>query len=334
MRARRTTGPRRRTRVVNLNYNHLHYFWVVATLGSIARAARTLHVTPQTISGQIRALEERLGAALFARAGKKLTLTDTGRIVHSYADPMFSLGRELGEVLEQRSPPRPGPLSVGVAAGIEKSIACRILCSALDASVSTRLVCHGARGEVLMAALAAGEIDLAVTDVAVHGAAAGGLRSQLLGQSALTFFAPAALAARLEPAFPAGLNGAPLVTPARDGPVGKALAEWFRRERLAPSIVAEIDDTDLAASLCERHGALLALPTIAARDVERRYGLVALGEAARVVQHFYVVSAESSRRQESILAVVERAREAFRADAAVVRRGALGLDAAPVRRTA
>lgn len=320
--------------MVNLNYNHLHYFWVVATLGSIARAARLLHVTPQTISGQLRALEERLGAALFARAGKKLTLTETGKIVHSYADPMFSLGRELGEVLERRAPPRAGPLSVGVATGVEKSITCRILCSALDASVSTRIVCHEARGEVLTSALAAGEIDLAVTDVAVHGAEAGGVRSHLLGQSALTFFAPAPLAERLGPQFPATLSGAPLVIPARSSAVAKALTDWFRRERLVPSIVAEIDDTDLAAALCGRHGALLALPTIAAADVERRHGLVAVGEAARVVQHFYIVSADSSRRQESILAVVERAREAFRAEPGAGRRALHGVDSPPVRRTA
>lgn len=320
--------------MVNLNYNHLHYFWVVATVGSIARAARMLHVTPQTISGQLRALEERLGAALFSRAGKKLTLTETGKIVHSYADPMFSLGRELGEVLERRTPPRAGPLSIGVATGVEKSIACRILCSALDASVGTRIVCHEARGEVLMSALAAGEIDLAVTDVAAHGADGGGVRSHLLGQSALTFFAPAPLAERLGREFPAALDGVPLVIPGRSSAVAKALTEWFRRERLAPSIVAEIDDTDLAAALCARQGALLALPTIAAADVERRHGLVALGEAARVVQHFYVVAADSSRRQESILAVVERAREALRAEPGAVRRPFNGIDASPVRRTA
>ena len=59
-------------RVVNLNYNHLHYFWVVASVGSIAKAARSLHVTPQTISGQLRTLEDRLGSALFERVGRKL----------------------------------------------------------------------------------------------------------------------------------------------------------------------------------------------------------------------------------------------------------------------
>lgn len=299
--------------MVNLNYNHLHYFWVVATLGSIARAARSLHVTPQTISGQLRTLEDRLGAALFERVGRKLALTETGKIVHAYADPMFSLGRELGDALEQRAPRRPGPLSVGVATGLEKSIACRMLRAAMHASISTRVVCHEARSEVLAAALLAREIDLAVTDAAIQGADEGGVRSHLIGQSTLTFFGPAQLAERYQPLFPSGLHGAPLVLPARSSTAARALAAWFRREQIAPSIIAEVDSPDLAVAMSESYGALLVLPTIMADDVERRYRVSAIGEAPPVVQPFYIVSADSTRRQDAILAVVERAREEFRA---------------------
>ena len=36
-----------------LNYKHLHYFQQVAEAGSIARASERLHLSPQTISGQI-----------------------------------------------------------------------------------------------------------------------------------------------------------------------------------------------------------------------------------------------------------------------------------------
>ena len=298
--------------MVNLNYNHLHYFWVVATVGSIARAARSLHVTPQTISGQIRTLEDRLGSALFERVGRKLALTETGKIVHSYADPMFSLGLELGDVLQQRAPARPGPLSVGVATGIEKSIVCRMLRRAMDASVSTGMSSHEARSEVLVFALVAREIDLAVTDTAVQGAQSDGVRSHLVGQSTMTLFASAPLAERYRPRFPASLDGAPLVLPARSSAVARSLAEWFRREQIAPSIVAEIDSPDLASAVCESYGALFVLPTIIADEVEQRYRVVAIGEASRVMQQFYILSADAGRRQASTLAVVEGAREEFR----------------------
>ena len=89
-----------------LNLKHLRYFWAVAREGSIVGAAGLLHVTPQTISGQLRLLEEQVGSALFRRAGRGLVLTETGRLVLGYADEMFRLGSELEQVLGGRHPTR------------------------------------------------------------------------------------------------------------------------------------------------------------------------------------------------------------------------------------
>src|SRR3972149_4577165 len=63
-----------------MNFKHLHYFWRVAKAGSVARASEQLHLTPQTISGQIGLLEDDLGTPLFAKSGRNLELTDAGRL--------------------------------------------------------------------------------------------------------------------------------------------------------------------------------------------------------------------------------------------------------------
>ena len=44
-----------------INFKHLHYFWVVAKRGSITRASEQLHLTPQTISGQLSLLDDQVG---------------------------------------------------------------------------------------------------------------------------------------------------------------------------------------------------------------------------------------------------------------------------------
>lgn len=67
--------------MTGINFKHLRYFRVVAANGTIARAAEILHVTPQTISGQLRELEQQLDARLFQQSGRNLVLTDTGRLV-------------------------------------------------------------------------------------------------------------------------------------------------------------------------------------------------------------------------------------------------------------
>ena len=43
------------------SYNHLYYFWTVAREGGVVRAAQVLHLTPQTISSQLKVLEDSLG---------------------------------------------------------------------------------------------------------------------------------------------------------------------------------------------------------------------------------------------------------------------------------
>ena len=85
----------------HLNYGHLQYFWTVAREGSIVKAADALHITPQTISGQLKLLEETIGQPLFTRAGRRLVLTETGRIVFDYAEEIFSIGAELATVLSK-----------------------------------------------------------------------------------------------------------------------------------------------------------------------------------------------------------------------------------------
>lgn len=64
-----------------LNYKHLHYFWVVAKTGGISRASERLHLTPQTVSGQVSLFEEILGYKLFNRSGHRMVLSDAGRVI-------------------------------------------------------------------------------------------------------------------------------------------------------------------------------------------------------------------------------------------------------------
>eukprot|EP01041_Mallomonas_annulata_P010116 gene10116-21077_t len=68
-----------------MNFKHLHYFWVAAKAGGIARAGEQLHTTPQTLSEQIKLLESSLGLELFRKVGRQLELTRDGRLAFAYA---------------------------------------------------------------------------------------------------------------------------------------------------------------------------------------------------------------------------------------------------------
>ena len=150
--------------MANLNLKHLRYFWAVATHGSIARASEILHITPQTISGQLRELEHQMKAKLFQKSGRNLVLTDTGRTVFSYADEMFRLTDELQDIVEGRIPGTALTLSVGVAMVVPKLLAYHVLEPVLKMQENVRLVCQEASLSDLLADLSVHKLDLVLAD--------------------------------------------------------------------------------------------------------------------------------------------------------------------------
>ena len=77
---------------MRLNYHHLYYFWTVARTGHLTRAAESLHISQSALSGQIRKLEESLGYDLFVREGRRLRLSEAGRVAFTYAEEIFRQG--------------------------------------------------------------------------------------------------------------------------------------------------------------------------------------------------------------------------------------------------
>ena len=90
-----------------LNYHHLLNFWLVAREGSVQRASEVLHVTPASVSVQIKQLERALAVKLFRKQGRGLALTEIGEQVADYASEIFSTGRELMEMVKGRPVGRP-----------------------------------------------------------------------------------------------------------------------------------------------------------------------------------------------------------------------------------
>ena len=125
-----------------LNYRQLHYFWAVAKAGSIIRASERLHLTPQTLSGQISLLEKTLGVSLFLRVGRRLQLTETGRLTLTYADELFQIGNNLEEALRSRPEDRSIQFRVGVDDVVPKSIAYRLLKPAMSMTEPVHIVCR------------------------------------------------------------------------------------------------------------------------------------------------------------------------------------------------
>jgi LysR family glycine cleavage system transcriptional activator len=93
--------------------NALRAFEVTARLGSYARAARELAVTPAAVGQHVRSLEEYFGSTLFLRRGNRLVLTETARaVVPDISEAFDRLARVASRIRDARR--RPG-LTVSVA---------------------------------------------------------------------------------------------------------------------------------------------------------------------------------------------------------------------------
>jgi len=82
-----------------MNHAQLRAFHAVASEGSFTRAAEALHVTQPTLSGQVKALEERYGVKLFDRRGRRVYPTELGQTLLDLTRRLFSLEAEAEQIL-------------------------------------------------------------------------------------------------------------------------------------------------------------------------------------------------------------------------------------------
>ena len=301
----------------HLNFKHLRYFWAVARSGSIARASAQLHVTPQSISGQLRELEEFLGAELLRRAGRGLEPTELGHRVLSYADEIFSLGDELQDVVRDQATRRTVPYRIGVADSVPKSVAYRVVEPVLHLEVPLRLIIREGRLAARLGERAVHRLDLVIADrpmpaeVNVRGF------DHLLGASDVTVFGAEALARTLKGGFPSLLDHAPLLLPGEEVAIRPRLVQWLESQQLRPRIVGEFDDSALLKAFGQGGAGLFVAPTAIAAYVCRQYGVLALGRIDAVVEKFYAITTERRLRHPATVAMSEAARRDIFGGAAV-----------------
>ncbi len=316
--------------MATLNYKHLRYFWAVAKSGSIARASAQLHVTPQSISGQLGDLEASLGAKLFQRAGRGLEVTDTGRRILGYAEEIFTLGDELLEVARDKNATAALPFCIGVADSVPKSVTYRVVEPVLHMEEPVRLICREGRLVSLLAELAVHRLDMVIADRPMPTDINVRAYNHRLGSSELSVFGAASVVRTLKGTFPASLHNAPFLLPGESARIRPLLEQWFESQHVRPHIVGEFDDGALLKAFGRGGAGLFVAPTAIADDVCRQYGVLIIGRIETVVEELYAITTERRLQHPATLAVSQaaaqevfgraRAREASRRAATAKRR--------------
>jgi LysR family transcriptional activator of nhaA len=286
-----------------LNYNHLFYFWMVAREGSVVDAAKALMVSQPTVSIQLKALERTLGHRLFDRTGRKLKLTDAGRIAFNYANDMFLLSRDLTKALDRQPTDRPLKMAVGIADVIPKRVVRRLLEPALALKPGIRLICTEDSSGRLLADLAEGRLDVVLSDAPIGtGVHIQGF-NHLLSESGTSFLAKANVATKYRRGFPKSLDGAPMLLPSDHTTVRQGLNAWFDSKHIHPQVMGEFDDAALMLTIGQEGTGIFPFPSIAAEQAQKELGVVVVGVTESVRERFYAISVEEQPKHPAVAAI-------------------------------
>ena len=292
-----------------LNYQHLLYFWQVVREGSISGACEKLHLAQPTISGQLAVFEDAIGEKLFYKQGRKLVLTDTGRIVYHYADEIFSLGQELGNTLKGRLSGRALRLTVGVVDAAPKLVVQNLVSPIFTLPEPVQLFCYEDKVDRLLTDVSLQNVDLVVSDTPLTPTSQTQAFNHLLNESAVTVFAASELAAIYRENFPKSLAGAPFLLPTTNTALRRSVDQWLDSEGISPKIQAEIEDSALLKTFGSRGLGLFVAPSTVEMEIQRQYTVEIVGKIEDIHERFYAITAQRKLKHPAVTAILQAAKD-------------------------
>ncbi len=291
-----------------MNYHHLLYFWTVVREGSISKASEQLRVSSPAISAQLRSLEENFGEKLLRRSGRNLVMTEMGRTVFSYAEDIFSLGRELMDTVRNRPTGRPMRVDIGVVDVLPKLIAQWLIEPALHLREPVRIVCREATSDQLIARLATLELDLILSDAPINPNLKVRAFNHLLGESAVAFLAMPKLASKCKGKFPGCLDRMPMLLPTDNTDLRRSLDQWFETLNIRPDIVGEFEDYALLRAFGQAGSGVFPVPSVFEKQLKQQDSLRRVGRTEEVHIRFFAISAERKLKHPAVVAICDTAR--------------------------
>lgn len=284
--------------IAQLNFHHLFYFWRVACTGHLTRAAHELHTSQSALSAQIRQLEERLGEPLFVRAGRRLTLTETGQLVLTYSENIFGLGQEMLGRLQGRSEGFER-LRLGSVATLSRNYQENWI-KPLLANTSVTLTLASGTLQDLLSGLMQHQLDIVLANEAVASNTDHPLHCRFLGSQPISLVGPAQAWAGTVLRVPEDLAELQLALPGPRHAIRGQFDAMCMTAGIKPRVRAEVDDMAMLRLIARDSGWLTILPEVVVQDELREGILLRVGQSAQLQEHFYAITTAHRHRIERL----------------------------------
>ncbi len=273
---------------MSLNYKHLRYFWAVAHSGNLTRAAEQLYVSQSALSVQIRKLEEWLGHDLFERQGKRLVMTEAGRIALDHADTIFGVGEELVSTLKGVGTESRQVLRVGALSTLSRNFQTRFFEPLMD-NERLLVVVRSGDQEKLLTDLDSHDCDVVLTNSAPsRDTGRAWIVNKLAEQPVALIGSPKRAAGNRD--VEALLAAEPLIVPTMENSIRIGFDAFCDRKDIVPTLRAEVDDMALIRLLVRADMGLAVIPPIVVRDELRTGALVEFGRLGEITETFYAIT--------------------------------------------
>lgn len=262
-----------------MNFNHLHYFHVIASEGTLARASKKLGVSQPTLSGQLKQLEDYFGTKLFDRTSSSLRLNANGRKALEVTTEMFRLGERLDGLFPGTRPRLITRLEIGIATTVSRSFAMqRFIKLFANRNILTRV--RQGDHEYLYHELLTSGLDLFITDNPPDNRRFRGTVHRKLSSPAFVVAAPSRMAKNLTEKFPLSLNRQPFIHYTAHSAYRFEVDQYFRQAGVEPEIVAEADDVYLIRDAVQAGIGIAVVPRQVVEESPKK-GVTVLGSVQR-----------------------------------------------------
>lgn len=289
-----------------LNFHHLFYFWRVAKLGHLTRAAEDLHTSQSAVSAQIRQLEDRIGESLFTRENRRLLLTDTGQLVLAYAENIFGLSQEMLGRLQGRTA-GVTRLRVGSVATLSRNFQENWI-RPLLADSSVVLTLESGLLEGLIIRLVQHQLDVVIANETVPADPERPLHCQFLGSQSISLVGPAERWQAQTLRIPEDLDGVEIALPGPRHALRAQFDALCASAGVSPRLRAEVDDMAMLRLIARDSGWLTVLPEVVVQDELRVGNLVIVGQSTALQERFYAITTPHRHRLEVLERLMRDAR--------------------------
>jgi DNA-binding transcriptional LysR family regulator len=273
-----------------MELHRLRAFAAVAREGGFSRAARSLGQTQSSVSQAVAALEREVGEPLLVRAGRRVDLTDAGRVLLPHAERAFAeLAAAAGELAAMRDL-EAGRLAVGTSDTLATWLLPPVFGRFRDRHPGIELRLDNRTSPAIAAQVAARRLDLGVVslplpaDLRLDGEpASAALRIEpLIDQPDLLIGPPRHPLARRRRVALADLAGEPLLLLDRTTASRAWLERRFAAARVRPRVVMEMSSVEVLKRLVELGFGLSIIPACAATGALAALPLAGLGKPRQV----------------------------------------------------